>query len=125
MKLLRFCLVIFLLVVSGRNAFATHNRAGEITYESVGGSVYHYKITITTYTKTSSVNVDRPRLDSVYLGDDPIHPVVFYRASQIFLPDDITKNIYYYDHTYSGAGDFLIYFSDPNRNEGVINIPNS
>lgn len=125
-KLLRFFLFLFFLFSFGKNSFATHNRAGEITYQWIGTSPtdYKYRITIITFTKRSSVNVDRPRLDSVYLGDGS-GPTVFYRSQQIFLPDDINKNVYFLDHTYAGNGRFLIHFTDPNRNEGVINIPNS
>lgn len=126
MKKLRFFLFLFFLLTISKCIYATHNRAGEITYEWIGASTsdLKYRITITTYTKRSSINVDRPRLDSVYLGDSP-NAVIFYRSSQIFLPDDITKNVYFYDHTYAGNGNFKIYFTDPNRNEGVVNIPNS
>ncbi|MBK8364569.1 MAG: hypothetical protein IPL24_13190 [Bacteroidetes bacterium] len=71
------------------------------------------------------MNVDRPRLDSVYLGDN-LNPTVFIRSQQIQIPnEDINKNVYVKEHTYSGNGRFLIYFIDPNRNEGVVNIPNS
>jgi len=125
-KQLRFFLFLFFLIAFGKSGHATHNRAGEITYEFIGASSfdYKYRITIVTFTKTSSVNVDRPRLDSVYLGDGS-GPTVFYRESKIQLADDISKNTYKHIHTYAGNGRFLIRFTDPNRNEGVINIPNS
>jgi len=127
MKQIRFYLFLFFLISFGENVFATHNRAGEITYEWIGTAPndYKYRITIITYTKRSSVNVDRPRLDSVYLGDN-LNPTVFIRSQQIQIPnEDINKNVYVKEHTYSGNGRFLIYFIDPNRNEGVVNIPNS
>lgn len=103
---------------------ATHNRAGEITYRWLGG--YKYEITITTYTKTSSRQADRQSLDSVYFGDGS-PPAVFTRDSKIDLDPsvDISINTYTEEHTYSGSGTYLIHFTDPNRNEGVKNIPNS
>lgn len=60
----------------------------------------------------------------MYFGDNsPAAP--FFRASKINLGNDISKNVYVGYHTYPGNGTFVIRFEDPNRNEGVINIPNS
>ena len=119
--------LIFLFFFSILNkVFATHNRAGQITYEWIGQSQadLKYKVTITTYTKTSSVQADRPSLDSVHWGDgSPAQ--VFPRISKIDLPNNISKNIYENVHTYSGSGNFVIYFTDPNRNADVVNIPRS
>src|SRR4051812_8491899 len=56
---------IFLFLTASFSAFATHNRAGEITYKCLGG--YDYEVTITTYCKISSP-ADRCDL-TVYFGD--------------------------------------------------------
>ncbi len=124
-KLFRFCL-LFLFFLSIKTSFATHNRAGEITYQWIGAdsSDLTYRVTITTFTKTSSFNADRPKLDSVYWGDGT-SAVVFDRIQKINLANDISKNIYENTHTYLGNGIFKIHFTDPNRNANVVNIPNS
>lgn len=127
MKLIRFIVFVFAILFS-HGAFATHNRAGEITYKWIGVNQtdYTYEITIITYTKTSSYPaVDRPRLDTVHLGDGAV--VSFPRTSTapVQLGNDISYNEYKYTHTYNGNGTFTIYFIDPNRNEGVVNIPSS
>lgn len=122
--ILRVLIPVAFFMLSGFPALATHNRAGEITMEFLGPlPALKYRATIITYTKTSSFAADRPSLDSVYWGDGAID--IFYRAQKIDLGNDISKNIYYGEHTYSGNGVFIIHFEDPNRNEGVINIPNS
>ena len=64
--LIRSFLLASILVASW-SAFATHNRAGEITYEHVSGLTYRIKIT--TYTKASAV-ADRPWL-KIRWGDEP------------------------------------------------------
>ena len=46
--------------------FASHNRAGEITYKHVSG--YTYEITVTTYTKESSTLADKCSL-TINFGD--------------------------------------------------------
>lgn len=100
--------------------YATHNRAGEITYTHLGG--LEYQATITTYTKTSAIAADRPELE-INWGDNTIDTVT--RSQIIYLPGDAQKNLYYGIHTYTGPGTFVISMEDPNRNEGVVNIPSS
>ena len=125
-KLIRVFFLLLVLLSTTFVANATHNRAGEITYQFIGNSPTElkYRITITTYTKTSSVMADRQSLDSVYYGDGSPF-VTFPRISKTNLPNDISVNIYQNIHTYNGNGTYNIHFTDPNRNEGVVNIPNS
>ncbi|MFN8259060.1 MAG: hypothetical protein U0W24_25450 [Bacteroidales bacterium] len=101
--------------------FATHNRAGEITYVQKGD--YTFEITLTTYTYTKAP-ADRPELD-IYFGDGTYATVPRANGDGTYLPDDYKKNIYIITHTYPGPGTFIIMMQDPNRNEGVLNIPNS
>jgi hypothetical protein len=116
---LSFLMTFFLL----QSVFATHNRGGRIEAQYISDSST-YLITITTYTKTSSINADRPSLDSVYLGYNNIN-VVFHRNNLVDLPGDVRINKYQFTHTYPGPGTYLIHFTDPNRNANIQNIPNS
>ena len=64
-------LLFFLLFVVVQNTFASHFRAGEITYEYVGNAAYPYRyhITITTYTKwIDPTSIDNCEL-KVFFGD--------------------------------------------------------
>lgn len=100
--------------------FATHNRAGEITYTHVSGLTYEF--TITTYTNSNTAAISRNFLqinwgdgsaDSIpRISDDPIPGV----AQQ-------QTNIYVGQHTYAGPGEFTIWMEDKNRNADVSNIP--
>jgi gliding motility-associated-like protein len=114
-------IIIFLLLTT--SVFATHNRAGEITYEQI--SLYFYKATITTYTVTSSP-ADRPELE-LFWGDgtSSILPRASFQDNHGGPGSDIRKNIYIGFHTYPGPSVYKMFFEDPNRNGGVINIPNS
>ena len=114
-KIIIFVLLFFPIV----QVFATHNRAGEITYEQIGE--YTYRITLITYTYTKGA-ADRPELD-IYFGDGTYETVA--RIPPVFLPDDYRKSTYIVEHTYPGPGTFIITMEDRNRNEGVENIPNS
>jgi len=100
-------------------SFATHNRAGEITYRQI--SELTYEITITTYTYTLS-NVDRTELE-VEWGDGTFSTVPRYDLLE--LPDFYQRNRYVAKHTFPGPGIYTVLVQDPNRNFGVENIPNS
>lgn len=100
-------------------AFATHNRAGEITYRQL--SELTYEFTIVTYTKTSSP-ADKPALEIVW-GDGTSDSVP--RLDKIPLLNDMSLNRYIARHTFPGPSVYVIWFDDPNRNEGVRNIPKS
>jgi len=119
MKERRFFLGIILWFTAISSLFATHNRAGEITYVQLADLTY--EITITTFTYTQS-KADRPQLDCEW-GDNSITTVN--RISETYLPNYYKKNVYISTHTYPGPGIYRIVVQDPNRNYGVLNIPNS
>lgn len=113
--------VFILLFIFGSliNIFATHNRAGEITFRHISGLTY--EVTILTYTFTPSP-ADRPFLE-IKWGDGTKDTLN--RSQKINYPGDISRNIYQGTHSYLAAGTFTISLEDPNRNGGVVNIPNS
>ena len=116
----RYVLSCLALASAAMPLHATHNRAGEIIYCHVSG--YTYSVQIITHTKTSAP-ADRPEL-VINWGDGTIDTLV--RQTPIsFLANDAQRNVYPGSHTYSGPGIFVLSFEDPNRNEGVLNIPNS
>lgn len=118
-RIIKIQTLIFLMLLYAQSVFATHNRAGEITYVQLGP--YTYEITLVTYTYTKAP-ADRPELD-IDFGDGTYATVP--RWEQLYLPDDYKRNKYTVVHTYPGAGTYIILMQDPNRNAGVLNIPNS
>jgi len=121
-KILLFIIAILFFVKVG---FATHNRAGEITYKHITGYTFEFTVVTFTNTKPTSEGItpaDRPKLN-IQWGDGTYSEMnrdVYYD-----LPDFYRKNIYIIRHTFSGASTYEILVEDPNRNEGVENIPNS
>ena len=113
------CFILLIIAVFYSDLFATHNRAGEITYVQL--SDLTYEITITTFTYTLSF-ADRPQL-TVEWGDNSSS--VADRIERISLPNFYRKNVYKVNHTFPGPGVYRIVVQDPNRNAGVKNIPNS
>ncbi len=110
---------ILILFTFTFSAYGTHNRAGEITYKQL--SDLTYEITITTFTYILS-QADRDYLD-VDWGDGTISTAE--RSFKGQLPNYYQKNIYKIQHTYPGPGVYKVVVQDPNRNYGIVNIPNS
>lgn len=116
---LRFCWILAICMLA-LVANATHNRAGEITYVQTGP--LSIRATITTYTKTSSTQADRPELDMSW-GDGTKELVQ--RTTFRDLPNDIRFNTYVKDHTYPSVANYVVSMADANRNENVLNIRRS
>ncbi|HRY33109.1 MAG TPA: gliding motility-associated C-terminal domain-containing protein [Bacteroidales bacterium] len=116
---MRKLLLVLVLLLSSGLVLATHQRAGEITYRHIGGLTY--EVTILTFTFAPSP-ADRPKLEILW-GDGTSSELP--RTIKEDLPNDIRRNVYVGQHTYPGLGEYLISVEDPNRNYGILNIPNS
>ena len=124
-------LLAILFSIIGLHSFATHNRAGEITYKWLGG--LKYQVTVTTYTKESAP-ADRCEI-TINWGDNStdVLPRTNGQANGPCgsipmgqsLGNDAKLNIYIGEHTYQAPGFYTLSMQDPNRNAGVANIPNS
>ena len=99
--------------------WATHNRAGEITLRQISELTYEIKITTFTYTLSAA---DRNQLE-VQWGDGTTSWAP--RDTLQYLPNNYKRNVYFARHTYPGPGTYEVIVQDPNRNFGVLNIPNS
>lgn len=132
----KFLLSIVVLLIGFTNAFATHNRAGEITYRYIGNSTtpYKYEITITTYTKwVGTGGTDKCELN-VHFGDGDTAIVPRVNGGNVNCPStadgvlitaDTRYNVYVTTHNYAGPGNYFITMEDRNRNSGICNIPDS
>ncbi len=118
-------IVTFIALLLTFNSFATHNRAGEITYIHVSGNTY--EVTITTYTKTSSTDADRDQLTLLWRTSnnssftDSI-TIPRFNGNGDIQPGDIKINKYVGRITLSSLGVYIFSFLDPNRISSIINI---
>ena len=112
-----------LVLMAALGVKATHNRAGEITVEFLGG--LSVRATVTTYTVPESP-ADRDFLE-VDWGDGNIDTVQRSNGGGdgVVIQPGVKRNIYIYEHTYASPSTYRISMEDPNRNGGIINIPNS
>src|ERR1017187_1478382 len=130
---------LLILVFFTARVYATHNRAGYISYTWVSG--YTYNFTITTYTNLAALSggrgypPDRCQLN-IHFGDgdtavanrsNNIIPGTCYPlgAGVDIVPGLTRYNTYTCSHTFNGPGSYWISMDDPNRNEFIDNIPNS
>jgi len=77
------------------------------------------------YTKTSSPADDSRIYMPISWGDgsgDEIPRIYFQPIPNV---SDMSLNIYKGNHTFPGPASYTISVEDPNRNFGVLNIPNS
>jgi gliding motility-associated-like protein len=122
MRRISFILSIFFLVLLPVSIYATHNRAGEITYRHIGGYTFEFRITTYTYAPSPANRNELP----VSWGDGTSSIVPITSDGHIPIPNtDYYFNTYIANHTYPGPGVYEILMEDPNRNQGVNNIPNS
>ncbi|MBQ3710034.1 MAG: gliding motility-associated C-terminal domain-containing protein [Bacteroidales bacterium] len=118
---MRKLFIVCLFLMLALPVWATHQRAAEITYEWKGGNAYEFTLTCYTYSP-SPAGMQRDSL-LVMWGDgfgDYVPRVVYQN-----LGDDYTLNVYKMIHNYSSAGTYVISMEDPDRNYGVVNVPNS
>lgn len=115
----RVFLILFYVLFLVASAWATHNRAGEITYRHISGNTYEF--TVYTYTKTSSI-ADRPWLPVNWGDGSPADSIQRDQDNHNINYFDAQQNIYIKTHTFPGSGLYNICVSDPNRIAGILNI---
>ncbi len=143
----RVLLILFLFCAYFSKA--THNRAGEILYTriapftaTINGNVvpvYWYRFKINTYSAIGSPggNADRCKL-TLHLGngDTLVLPRINGPITSgggecqnthdgVPLSSTTQVNTYTANYQYLNAGIYKVYMYDPNRNAGVLNVPNS
>jgi len=112
---------IFILLFFANRSFATHNRAGEITYRQL--ATLKYEFTLTIFTEVGSGQADR-EFAELFFGDQT--QATQRRLSKTVFPGtDIAKNLYVFEHTFPAFGSYTISYRDENRNAQVLNFNNS
>ncbi|MFT4543953.1 MAG: gliding motility-associated-like protein [Bacteroidia bacterium] len=116
-------LLLVLILCASFGAKATHNRAGEITIQFLGG--LSVRATVTTYTVPESP-ADRPFLEVAW-GDGSVDTVLRVNGGGdgVVIQSGVKKSVYIYEHTYASSSTYRVSMEDPNRNGGINNIPNS
>jgi hypothetical protein len=113
-------LILFFLLLFSTKSFATHNYAGEIIVEQTGPLTI--KATIITYYRAETGAADRNVLIMNW-GDGSNEQVSRSNGLGEILDDNTTKkNVYTQTHTFSNAGKYTVWMTDPNRTGGILNL---
>lgn len=122
-----FFLSLILVSAVSYSGYATHLRAGEITVERVSCNSLTFRITVTVFTNTINTNVLFGGEDDwLDFGDG--NRMLIDEQPNVPRPDlgeGIATASYTVTHTYSGNGNYVISYSEPNRNAGVLNMDGS
>lgn len=143
--------IAFSICLIASIAFATHNRGGEILYKRIAPTTtlvngvatdyFNYRITVKKYSDHGGGAADRC-VDTVYFGDGTrgvalrvngpntcsLNCGSAARCGSVVISQPgylVNESIYEIDHVYPGPGNYVITNTDPFRNQGVVNIPNS
>jgi hypothetical protein len=113
-------LILFFLLVISTKLFGSHNFAGEILVEQTGPLTI--KATIITYYRAGLSPADRSFLIMNW-GDGNSQEVTRSNGLGEVLDDNTTKkNVYTQTHTFSNAGKYTVWMTDPNRTGGILNL---
>jgi hypothetical protein len=126
--LLRSILVSLVLIIGATAAsHATHLRAGEIIVERVSCNSLTFRITVTVFTNTINTNVLFGGEDDWLDFGDGIRMLVpeTQNTARPDLGEGIATASFTVLHTYSGFQGYTVSYSEPNRNEGVVNMDGS
>ena len=93
-RFIRILLIISLLLTGMQALYATHQRAGEISYTYISDLTYEF--TIVTYTYTPSP-ADRPQIE-VFWGDGTSSEID--RLQKVNMDNNISRNVYVTRHTF-------------------------
>lgn len=121
---------------------ATHNLAGDITYNYLGNN--RVEIIVTTYTDPSAFQVDRCRIDLEIwnaagtnklddikdiprengpFGVDQLFPITCPNENMgEYIFGSVKKNVYRTEYTFPGSGWYLVRFHDLARLENILNM---
>jgi gliding motility-associated-like protein len=114
-----YTLLLFLLACQA--VFASHYRAGEITYEQINGRLY--RITAITYTDPNSPANEFTTSITISWGDGQSQSVLRTSLDKTITNNNTAwQNIYVAEHQYSSDGLFLVSLTDPNRVANIRNI---
>jgi hypothetical protein len=121
------CLVfISLLVSTTTGVFATHLRAGEISVWRVPGTLTVY-VTLQIYTNTIDTRT-RVGGDVDYIDFGDCTHMLVPETENTLRPDlgfGVAMVSFTTTHTYAVPGQYVISYSEPNRNAGIANMDNS
>ncbi|GEM_PF-78361 len=103
---------------------ASHIRAGDLTAVRISDVGLTYKFTATIYTDDDGVPPDE-EVEFLFGVSPDETPQLFRRVAQRAVGNSTTMNIYEAVFTFPGPGEYKVSVVIRQRNQGILNIPNS
>ena len=127
------CKLLFISLLLCQVTFASHMLGGYISLQHVSG--YTYKVKFVSYTNEGvSIQADRCYVNIHFSDGDslfceringlPGNCTGIATMGQV-IANSIKYNIYEGIKTFNNPGDYLAWTVDPNRSDGILNIPGS
>lgn len=113
-----FVFCFLLVIIIAERTRASHLRAGEII--AVKRSTFQYDFTLVLYRNT--IDAADQLTATLVFGDGDSATVNLNSREQ--LNQNTQKLTFLFSHTYRGAGNYLVRFTERFRNSGIVNINN-
>ncbi len=120
-KLILFIALFFWL---SADSFASHIRAGDLTAVRISEVGLTYRFTATIYTDDEGVPPDE-EVEFLFGVSPDEQPQLFRRVLQRPVGNSTTMNVYEAEFTFPGPGEYKVSVVIRQRNQGILNIPNS
>lgn len=120
----KYSLILATTILIHFSANATHSIGGDITAKCIFGHIY--RLTFTYYERISSP-ADRDTIEMIVSDSTSgfSQSIIVGFSSTVYFAPDVNKRIFDTVFVFPDVGDYEISVEDPNRTDGVVNIPNS
>jgi len=120
----KFLIPVLAISIFVTEARATHLRAGEITVQRISCQELTFRITITVFTDIGPQVTAKFGQGELDFGDGTVE-LTPRQENPLDLGNDVGYNQYVTEHTYQGNGIYTITYTEPNRNDEILNMSNS
>ncbi|MEP1096017.1 MAG: gliding motility-associated C-terminal domain-containing protein, partial [Cyclobacteriaceae bacterium] len=104
---------------------ATHIRAGEVVAKKI--SALTYEFTFFGYRDQDGVIFGNGRFDfgdGAFAGDGTDREIPWDQSRIVFLGNGVERWEFSLTHTYQAPNNYLVSYTEENRNDNILNIPN-
>jgi len=118
-------IIFFTLLFFSYHSIATHIRAGEVVAKKI--STLRYEFTFFGYRDQDGVIFTNGRFDfgdGNFAGDGTDIAIPWDQSKIVVLGNGVERWEFTLFHTYQAPNNYLVSYSEQNRNDNILNIPN-
>ncbi|MFT4785658.1 MAG: hypothetical protein ACI9I8_000776, partial [Cellvibrionaceae bacterium] len=115
--------ILLLSIATIDVSYASHIRAGEITYKRIDNLTFTYEFTFTGYKdRNSTIPFGNGFFD---FGDGTVLDVSTAEFNTTDVSSTVQKSVYIVRHTFNSVRNYVVSYQEQNRNGGIANMTNS